>query len=258
VHGSIAEAVVHRAHLPVMLIRATGATPQVDPFGERQSTLLIPLDGSELAESALPFGTDLAQATGARLVFVSVVPKEGRLVAGMGGAITTCVGEAHTRLDAEARGYLASIVERTRASGIPTETVVRYGDAATEIVAVADTSAPAAVVMATHGRSGLVRAMVGSVASGVVHHAATPVIMIHPTGRRAEAKAPARKPRASWAEHALTDIAIGEVRAANWHTGQAQCVADSGDASRLDLADLFASQTVLGVEQTIEAKSSPS
>jgi nucleotide-binding universal stress UspA family protein len=181
VHGSIAEDVVHRSSVPVMLLRATADTQLAQRFEVHEPTLLVPLDGSELADAALPVASDLAVATGARVVLVSVVPGPGQLVAGQGGAITTYAGAEHHALEAEAWAYLQSRAERiTVAAGV--DTVIRFGAAAAEISMAADEYAAATVVMSTHGRTGLVRSMFGSVAGGVLHGTRVPVVMIRPTG----------------------------------------------------------------------------
>ncbi len=182
-HGSVAEAVVHRSKIPVMLVRASETASQAAmpaEFPTPQPVVLVPLDGSDLAESALSFAAELQQAIAARLVLVAVVPQPGQLVAGEGGAITTYAGADHDRLEADATAYLAAAADRVSASGGAAETVVRYGEAASEISAAAETYPATAVVMATHGRTGVLRAMVGSVAGGVLRHTSVPVVLIHP------------------------------------------------------------------------------
>jgi nucleotide-binding universal stress UspA family protein len=185
VHGSVAEAVVHRSIAPVMLVRATDAAPFAERFEAPQPVLIVPLDGSQLAESALPIARELTQALGGRVVLVAVVPKPGKLVAGQGGAIVTYVGSEYAELEAEAFAYLDASIGRLGSIGSSVEKIVRYGDASTEIAAVAHEYTAAAVVMATHGRAGLVRSLLGSVAGGVLHHSSSPVVLIHPAELRA-------------------------------------------------------------------------
>jgi nucleotide-binding universal stress UspA family protein len=177
VYGSVAEAVVHRSTVPVVLVRDTDA---VQRFDTSQAVLIVPLDGSDLAESALQIARELAQVISARLVLVGVVPKPGQLIAGQAGVIVTYVGSEQADLEAEARAYLEANMVRLAASGACVETALRFGDAAEEIAAAAQEYAAAAVVMATHGRTGLVRSVLGSVAGGVLHHSSCPVVLIHP------------------------------------------------------------------------------
>lgn len=184
-HGSVAEQVVHRSTVPVMLVRASdaaGAGATAAGWATEKPVLLVPLDGSELAESALSFAAELQHAIDARLVLIGVVPQPGQLVAGQGGAITTYAGSDHAQLDAEARAYLTAAGGRLTSSdgASEVEVLVRYGEAASEISAAAEAYSASAVVMATHGRTGVVRSMIGSVAGGVLHHASAPVVLVHP------------------------------------------------------------------------------
>lgn len=184
VHGSVAEEVVHGSTVPVMLVTSTADAQLAQRFEVHEPTLVVPLDGSELADAALPVASDLAAATGARVVLVAVVPGSGKLVAGQGGAMTTYPEAEHAAMEAEAWAHLQARAGRmTDVAGV--DTVVRYGAAAAEISAAAEQYAAAAVVMTTHGRTGPVRSMFGSVAGGVLHGTTVPVVVIRPTGSRA-------------------------------------------------------------------------
>ena len=131
--------------------------------------LIVPLDGSSLAEAALPLARGLAKALGGHMVLVGVIPTPGQLIAQQGGAIGTYVGADHVRLESEARAYLEATLSWLRASGFSAEASVRQGKPAAEIGEVAREHGAAAVVMATHGRTGLARALLGSVAGDVLH-----------------------------------------------------------------------------------------
>jgi nucleotide-binding universal stress UspA family protein len=120
---------------------------------------------------------DLAETTGARVVLIGVLPAPGQTVAGE-GTVVAYTGDDFDRIDAEARTYLQASAAQFE-SPIPVELVVRYGEPAREIAAAADEYAAATVVMGTHGRTGLVRSMLGSVAGGVLHRGTTPVILLH-------------------------------------------------------------------------------
>jgi nucleotide-binding universal stress UspA family protein len=200
-HGSVAEGIVHRSTVPVMLVRTTTDVLVAQRFEMPEPVLLVPLDGSELADGALPVAGELARAISARVVLLAVVPKPGQLVAGQGGAITTYVGPEHATLEAEAWGCLSDRTERLgQVAGV--ETAVWYGDVAAQIGAAADQYAAAAVVMATHGRTGPVRSILGSVAGGVVHRSSVPVVLIRPTGVR-----PAEEPAST--ESPVLQVGLG-------------------------------------------------
>jgi nucleotide-binding universal stress UspA family protein len=180
VHGSVAEDVVHGATAPVMLLRSSADAHLAQRFEVHAPTLVVPLDGSGLADAALPFAGELAVALGARIALVAVVPRPGQLVAGQGGAITTYVGAEHAALEAEARAYLEAQAGRLRDVAV-VEMVVRHGAAAAEIVEAAEQRAAAAVVMTTHGRTGPVRSLLGSVAGAVLRGTTVPVVVVGPS-----------------------------------------------------------------------------
>jgi nucleotide-binding universal stress UspA family protein len=176
-HGSVAEAVVHASTIPVMLVRAVGPQASSERFRSQEPVVLVPLDGSDLGDAAVPFARDLAQTIGARVVLVGVVPRPGQMVAAE-GTVVAYTGDDFDLIDGEARKYLHASAAQF---GSPTrvELVVRYGEPSREIAAAAHEYAAAVVVMGSHGRTGLVRSVVGSVAGGVLHHCTTPVVVIH-------------------------------------------------------------------------------
>lgn len=186
-HGSVAEDVVHSTNVPVMLVRGTADARLAQRFQTHEPALVVPLDGSEFADAALPVASELAGATGARIVLVGVVPRPGQFVAGEGGAIATYAGAEHAALEADARSYLEAQAGRLR-DLMGSESVIRYGAAVEEISAAADEYAAASVVMATHGRTGPVRSMFGSVAGGVLHGTSVPVVLVRPTQPRPTAQ----------------------------------------------------------------------
>ena len=140
--------------------------------------ILIPLDGSALAECALPAGRYLAKRLGAELTLIHVIEK---------GAAPTVHGERHLTDMEEAAAYLQ---ETCSLAGSPQLTVgchvhaVATGDVARSIVEHQDELAPDLVVMCTHGSGGLKRMLLGSIAQQVVAMGITPVLLIRPDGQR--------------------------------------------------------------------------
>jgi nucleotide-binding universal stress UspA family protein len=131
--------------------------------------ILVPLDGSELAERALTYATALASTTGAKLLLVraafshtlaGVDPRERQL-----GAVR------------EAEAYLQQVSTKLRDRGFACETVARYGHAAECITESARTRYVDLIVMATHGRTGPGRWVLGSVAEAVVASSMVPVLV---------------------------------------------------------------------------------
>jgi nucleotide-binding universal stress UspA family protein len=129
--------------------------------------VIVPLDGSELAGAVVPVAQTLALSTGATLNLVTVEPT------------ATPLGSAHA-----AAGYLERAADALRAAGVSVQTNVRVGEPATAIVEWAIEQGADAIVMATHGRTGLVRALMGSVAEGVLRASPVPVLLLHPGARR--------------------------------------------------------------------------
>ena len=122
--------------------------------------ILVPLDNSELSESALPIARLLAAGTGAQV----------HLVAVSGGD-----QPGHTR---DWYAYLEQIAAAERESGMLVRTSVRSGDPAHAIVVLAREIGADMVVMATHGRTGLGRTVQGSVADRVLRASTLPVVLL--------------------------------------------------------------------------------
>lgn len=153
----------------------------------RLGTILVPLDGSEAGASALAMAGMLARVTGGpiRLLRVAATP---RAVVSE-GVVVAYEDQERARLRAEADDYLEGV--RARLGGLPVETAVRFGDPAAQIVAEAEASGAGLIAMSTHGRSGLARALMGSVAESVVRAAPCPVVTLSPRAERLpEAPAP--------------------------------------------------------------------
>ena len=139
----------------------------------RYRRILVPLDGSSLAERALPFACRLAAQHGAEVVLARVVEPAG-------GA-PVAAGE-HSAIGA-AQLYLEDIASRLPLRQ-PIQTAVYYGDPLEGILDEIQLRRPDLVVMATHGRTGL-RVVLGSVADAVARRSPAPVLLIPPAGTRA-------------------------------------------------------------------------
>jgi nucleotide-binding universal stress UspA family protein len=132
--------------------------------------ILVPLDGSALAEKILPEVIELAGLRGAEVLLLRVV--HAHTFPG------TDPVEAQVQAVDEAQAYLARLEARLVSHGLSVRTAVRYGHAAEEILDHAKASDATLLAMSTHGRSGLRRFMLGSVAEAVVRHAPIPVLLI--------------------------------------------------------------------------------
>jgi nucleotide-binding universal stress UspA family protein len=179
-HGSVAETVVSRASTPVLLVRADAPRWETR-FETPLPTLVVPLDFSELAEAALPIAQELAQATDARLVLVSVIPVPSTSdLFTQQGVFVAYSGDEYTAYEQEADAYLNRVAQDLRRSTPTVETQVRFGDPAVEITAASGQAGAAAIVMATHGRTGLARSVLGSVTGQVLRRSPMPVLLVRP------------------------------------------------------------------------------
>jgi nucleotide-binding universal stress UspA family protein len=132
--------------------------------------IMVPLDGSRLAEVALPEAFEFARH-GATLVLMRAAEAARLPAADPSDSQVTAVREAE--------GYLASIAERARKAGVQKlETSVWYGPPAESIIDAARTRAIDLIVMGSHGRSGLGRLILGSVAETVLRGTTTPILLI--------------------------------------------------------------------------------
>ena len=142
--------------------------------------IIVPLDGSKLAESALPEAEKLASITGAEIVLLRVIDYSSRDRFGDFGLLYEYEAMAKA-LDEErelATAYLTDVSTRL-VDGIAVSTRLVDGIAAKAIVGVAKPGD--VIVMATHGRTGMRRWFIGSIAEEVLRHASVPVLLVRST-----------------------------------------------------------------------------
>jgi nucleotide-binding universal stress UspA family protein len=137
--------------------------------------LLVPLDGSALAEAALPAASYLAQTMGASATLIHIIeadaPQEIH-----GERHLSEPGEAYTYLEGVARAFPPGLSVECHVHTLPASDVARG------IVEHVDEFAPDLIVMCTHGSGGLLGLVVGSIAQQVIALGKTPVLLVHPGG----------------------------------------------------------------------------
>lgn len=142
--------------------------------------IIVPLDGSQLSHAALPLARGLAEQTGAGVTLLSVIdPPRDFYISPQDSSSTRLRPKDIEHLaDEEIRlqRYLEGV--KTTFEGIRVSTDIRLGQAADEILDAAGSSGGTAIVMASHGRSGLGRMLIGSVANRVVQATHAPVFVI--------------------------------------------------------------------------------
>lgn len=153
------------------------------------SKILLTLDGSPLAQQAIPHALSLAKQTGAEVVLLEVIDSEAQMIMQASGATIEPipVGQisaeiAHEAVEAqrnEALAHLQTVKSAMEAEGVKNvTTVVREGAPGPTIVAAVAEFACDVVVIATHGRSGFKRAIMGSVADHVARHTPTASVLL--------------------------------------------------------------------------------
>jgi nucleotide-binding universal stress UspA family protein len=190
--GSVADQTIRKSPKPVLLIRPPEAGSS-GPTSLEVSKVVIALDGSEIAEAALPQGLELAKLFGAQTVLVQSVA----YAVGMGASsylpMTDWTPNVIEERVAAAHTYLGAVTARLEAQGAkPTVHIVTDTNPAEAIIDAAGTRS--VVVIATHGRGGIERALMGSVTDKVVRAAHGPVLVVRPRRKR---KSRAKEPVAA-------------------------------------------------------------
>ncbi len=140
--------------------------------------IIVPLDGSSLAEAILPEVQRLAANTPLEVILLAVGPiPQG--IQERGGEIVY-VDDLLAEEEYDLRQYLAHPAHWLTSYRVPVETRVRFGDPATEIVRCAEEEEADAIAMSTHGRTGIDRVVHGSVAGTVLRTTRLPVVLVHP------------------------------------------------------------------------------
>ena len=137
--------------------------------------ILVPLDGSETAEAALPYAAALARGLSAALVLVTAWEgTESELGAGFPAMAL--------EIEQNARTYFTEYLDgiKSRLKDVNVETMIRSGRADEQILVAVTESRARLLVVATHGRSGIGRWMYGSIAGRMLHDAPVPVVAVGP------------------------------------------------------------------------------
>lgn len=142
--------------------------------------LLVPLDGSHLAEAALPAATELASKFNSKMTLVWVIqPPHLIMTAANGSVYAQLLTEMRHQSEQDAQSYLRSHKGSLRQQGYDVQAVVVEGEnVADALLDVATDRAIDTIVMSTHGRGGISRWVFGSVADKVLRQAEVPVLLI--------------------------------------------------------------------------------
>jgi nucleotide-binding universal stress UspA family protein len=188
--GSVADRLVRQSTIPILFVR-----PHEEDSDLTEETkferMLIPLDGSPLAEQVLKPASTLAAATNAQVTLLRVVQQltpesyvaHSRRFSGIRPALLKQLQDVDRQERLRAEDYLNQLAARLGTRSLTVETrVVSHVRPATAILDDASAHSVDLIALATQGRGGLKRLLVGSVADKVLRGATTPVLVYRPVG----------------------------------------------------------------------------
>lgn len=182
--GSVTDRLVRRLTVPVLLVRPDEEGAEGDPDLARRPALqrvLVPLDGSRLAEAALEPARRLARTTGASMILLRITEPAWDVGSPYLPRIQEQQAQHMDEQRREAGRYLEGVADTLRADGIEVFDIeTREGPPSSTILSVARERADL-VVMATHGRGGLRRWLLGSVSDKVIRGGTLPVLLVRPS-----------------------------------------------------------------------------
>ena len=145
-------------------------------------TILVPLDGSKLAECVLPHVEALVRGSQAKRVVFTRVVEPVYLPPGDYIMPEDQVRKMEAEMREDAQNYLKDIVSRTKYDGARVESAILYGRAADTLADFATKNQIDIIIIATHGRSGVSRWVWGSVADRILRSSCVPVLMVRAPG----------------------------------------------------------------------------
>lgn len=172
--GSVADRIIRTADQPVFLVRNGIEIPE-KPSLKR---ILVPLDGSELAEIAFTQAQTLAKELTGSIVTLRVLEAFTRLEKELLWQQHLVIDDVEFERRIDAEEYLHKLASQMDAANIPCESKLYSGDPVSAIQQVAEEEEIDLIIMSTHGRSGYSRWIYGSVASQVLHSANCPLLLM--------------------------------------------------------------------------------
>jgi nucleotide-binding universal stress UspA family protein len=177
--GSVAEKVLRGTANSLLLIRAT---EEAKTEGEAVlKSIVVPLDGSELAESVLPMVAGLAKKLNLAVVLFRAYNLPYSVYRGGDGYSAINFDELIAEIRDEAREYLEKKIAELKKLGIENVSyIARDGFSSDEIIKIGRETPDNLIAMCSHGRSGVKRWVLGSVTETVVRHSENPVMVLRP------------------------------------------------------------------------------
>lgn len=202
-HPSVTADVLARTAAPILIAPTKGEeSPKLLSYGGAQ--VIVPLDGSPLAEKALPLALRMARRFDRPMLLLNVIPLSRVIVAGPETyALSRENVEAELRETQEYLSRVRSRLERTE--NVSVQTSFHRGVPAEVILAVAATKPGSLLVMSSHGRTGLMRVLLGSVTLDVARKTNLPLIIVPTTTERHAQATDFRDAREQQAETSIAE-----------------------------------------------------
>jgi nucleotide-binding universal stress UspA family protein len=180
-YGSVTESVLANSDAPVFVVYARPGEQPAPPFSPCTAHVLVPQDISAYDAPALHAALEMLGPRG-DLVLMTVIPPPERVARDEFGHVIAYLDQQEEADRLRARDYLCRIAAGLGDRPVPIQVKVdvRVGDPASGIAMAALEASADLIVMATHGRTGLRRAVLGSVAGTVLRTVSTPVLLVHP------------------------------------------------------------------------------
>jgi len=176
--GSVADGFVRQTNLPVILVRPADEAEPVTSFDHSFETLLVPLDGSELSERALAHASEFGELFGSAYHLTRVVSYPTDIASPYLPHTAQLNQQILDDAKQGAAEYLEALAENMRRSGLRVTTSVAIdAQAGHGILSEAEAVGADMVAMATHGRTGLGRALLGSSADKVLRGIHAPLML---------------------------------------------------------------------------------
>jgi nucleotide-binding universal stress UspA family protein len=174
----VADALLHRLNTPLLLLRPHAGESVLELPGFSNHRILVPLDGSALSETVIPVALALGRLSDARYTLVQVVSPP--VMMALGDSVPVAVPQRSVEeLRTAAAAYLDRLASQLRQQGYTVETeVLVHPSPGRAIEAFARQTGSSLIALATHGRSGITRLALGSMADVIVHGSSVPVLLL--------------------------------------------------------------------------------
>ena len=174
--GSVTYKVIHESPMPVLAIAPERARSNPEE-GNDIDRVIVPLDGSAFAETVLPYATTLARRMGLKMTLLRVLPEDAPIFSDS-ISLVDMLATVEEKATKDAKTYLARVARPLRESGLTVDEVLLHGKASSGITEYATATGHGMIALTTHGRSGVSRLLLGSVAEAVVRESGCPVLVV--------------------------------------------------------------------------------